>query len=191
MNKTALALFRTQTQVDDALLELHQHGFSESHMKSFSKIGASQDDLHIATINPNEDDRISDMKSSLYKALREWDIPQDDSLLFTEGVRSGGKLAVVFTDESKMNLVIEVLKHHGALDLNARKRFAEEERQRPAEGLNASPFTNIEQQQPKFTRDFAEWLLAHRDEVGPRSAVKVYEILSKPEDISLDRNLNE
>lgn len=190
MEQTVLALFRKELQVDQALAELQEQGFSSSLMKSFSKIGTPRDDFHIATIDSKDDDRISDMKSTLYKALREWGVPQDDALLFTEAVRLGGHLAVVFAGEDKVDLVTRTLKLRGALDLNARKKFAEEERLRPTQGLQASPFTKIEQK-PNAAHDFAEWLVEHKGEIGPRSAVRIYELPPHTEDMGTSPNLNE
>lgn len=188
MKKTALALFRNINQLHRAARELQEAGFPVSDIKSFDDIGDTRFSTRIATIDSDED-RFGDQQSELFHSLRMWGVPWYDAGLFTEGVRRGGKLLVAFTMEEKLELVIRILKRHGALDLEMRRQYVEEVRQRPSTGEASSPFTKIAKES-HFAHDFAEWLCEHRDNVGPRDPVKIYE-LPRGEDLRLDRNLNE
>lgn len=188
MKKTALALFRNQSQINRAVRELEGLRPSPPALQTFDDIGDTRLTVQIATIETN-DDRFGDSQSELFRSLRSWGVPWYDAGLFTEGVRHGGKLLAVFAQQDELPSIIRILKRHGALDLEMRRQFVEDLRQRPSTGESSSPFTKIARES-RFSHDFADWLCEHRDRMGPRDPVKIYEAPLK-EDLGLDHNLNE
>ncbi|MEZ0390949.1 MAG: hypothetical protein ACAH59_01955 [Pseudobdellovibrionaceae bacterium] len=190
MKKTVMSLFRYQIQIDEAFHELLKIGFSPSHMKSFSTIGNHRVGYKIATIGSDPDDRYADQKSELFQMLLRFGCPQDDALLFAEGVRRGGKLAIVIARNTEVDLIARIFKKHEALDLQSRKKFGEERRLGPLKGLSDSPFTKITQVST-YSNDLADWVLAHQTELASSVRVKVFDKPIEIEDKKLERNLNE
>lgn len=176
MKKMALSLFKTENQVHKALADLTDLGFSKEQVHCFFEIGDPRPQITMAPIEENEDDRFGDQDCDLFRRIRKWGVPWEDALLFTEGVRHGGKLALVFTEEDRMDDVTVTFKKNGALDLNSRRKFAEEVRSRPDVGLTSSPFTHIVKES-NYNHDFTEWLCRNREANGPRMTVAFYDFV--------------
>ena len=174
MNKIFIALYLYQLQVDEAFHELLRLGVSPEHMKVFSMIGNLRGGYKIATIGTSPDDRFADMKSELFQILTKWGVPKDDAFMLTEGVRRGGKLAVVFGGELEKEKVTQILQSHGALDIEVRKKYYEQALQHPTGGRTDSPFTNI-RQESHYANDLATWARQNEPEHPSHRNVKIYE----------------
>ncbi len=190
MSKTVLGLFQSQTQLNQAINELRNEGFQTSQMRTFYQIGNRRGGYQIATIGTNEDDRSADMKSELFQTLIKWNVPKDDAFVFTEGVRHGGKMIALFTDDDKTDQVKAIFKRNEAIDLNARKKFFEEQKQKPIECPKTPPYLKIVEES-KFNYEFAHWMEEHQKELGEEAPVRVYEAPAQPKENPWQYNLNE
>lgn len=190
MRRIFLSLFLSSEDAKDAMQELSENGYSQDQMKIFSLIGNLRGGYQQATIGTNADDRYADMKSELFRHLISWGVPKDDSFLFTEGVRRGEKLVVVFAEGLDEEKIAKIFDKHGALDLVRRKLYSEDLRHRPERGLSESPFTSISQDST-YEADLARWSQAHREELGPEVKVKAFTLPAIGDDKHLERNLNE
>jgi len=190
MDKMIIALFRYHLQAQEAIGELQEQGISPEQIKIFSTIGNQRGGFKIATIGTSPDDRFADMKSELFESLTSWGVPKSDAFFFTEGVRRGDHLLLVLTHSADPKAIIQTLQKHGALELTSRKLFYEELNRRPTEGLSASPFTQIKQE-THYPDELADWVRQHKDEIGPEVKVKVYNKPPEPENLGVNRNLNE
>lgn len=192
MDQIVLALFRDQVQIEAAFQELRNLGFSQDQLKSFAVIGNLRGGYQIATIGTNPEDRYADMKSELFKSLRNWGAPKEEALLFTAEVRRGGKLAIAFSKNQDVEMAVRVFENHGAFNLEARKAFAKEKSQNEEiqDGLSLSPFTHIAQE-TRYEDEFANWFRARRDQFSFQNNIKVFALHVDSEDLQLERNLNE
>lgn len=190
MLKSYLALFQDQRDAEGALHELTQKGYSPENIKLFSLIGNLRGGYQQATIGTNPDDRYADMKSELFRNLRDWGVPKEDAFLFTELVRRGEKLIIVFAESKESQKITDILDSHGAVDLNLRKMYSEDLRRNPTDGISESPFTKISQDST-FEEDLIKWRQAHQDEIRTEIKVRDFELPKSCDDKHLERNLNE
>lgn len=107
-SRTIVAMFDTRDAADRAGKDLQNAGIPKEHITRTEKTG----DMSA----PEHEDR------GIWEELKSLFIPDEDRYAYSEGVRRGGFLVSVQTDEANYNRVIDILDDDGAVDLDHREQ---------------------------------------------------------------------
>jgi stress response protein YsnF len=80
---------------------------------------AGFDSNHIDTIGSSD-------RSGLKSYLTKHGVPDSHAGFYSEGVRRGGTLVTVFSDDSRYAAAVELMRNHGAVDINKRAGYFKE-----------------------------------------------------------------
>ncbi len=101
-----VGLFDDRSDADTVVSELKSAGFSGG-------------DIHT--------DHHGSVGSSLVSKLTDHGVPDKHAHYYTEGVRRGGSLVRVSTDEDHFQKALQIMKNHGAVDINKRASYYEKQ----------------------------------------------------------------
>jgi stress response protein YsnF len=83
--------------------------------------------LRDAGFTDNDIDTIgSSHRSGLKHHLEKHGVPNSHSNFYAEGVRRGGNLVTLFADEQRYAAAVELMRNHGAVDINKRASYYKE-----------------------------------------------------------------
>ena len=104
-DRFVVGLFDHRNEADTVVRELKNGGFGDSD---------------ISTTHRGEG-------SGLVNYLEKHGVPDTHSHYYAEGVRRGGSLVKVFTDDSHYTKAVEIMRQHGAVDMNKRASYYKSE----------------------------------------------------------------
>ncbi len=100
-DRFVVGLFDEASEAQTVVKQLEAHHFSSDH---------------INTIDSNS-------RSGLTSYLQKHGVPQTHADFYAEGVRRHGTLVTLFADDSKYAAAVELMRNHGAVDINKRASY--------------------------------------------------------------------
>lgn len=120
-DRFVVGLFDQRSEADTVARELKNARFSDDHI-SITHHGPSR---------------------GLVSYLEKHGVPRTHSHYYAEGVRRGGSLVKVFTDDAHSGKAVEIMRGHGAVDINRRAQYYKQQGFTQHDE-NAAPYTRQE-----------------------------------------------